>query len=107
MHTAFISIGSNIGNRLDNCKKARKDRADGEEVKLIKTSSFYETEPWGKIEQGWFINCVIEIETVLDAYRLFSVIRKVEEGFKRKREKKVGTRIFDLHVLFFDREIIN
>lgn len=106
-HTAFISIGSNIGNRLDNCKKAIKDLADGEEVKLIKTSSFYETEPWGKIEQGWFINCVIEIETVLDAYRLFSVIRKVEEGFKRKRVKKGGPRIIDLDVLFFDREIIN
>ena len=107
MHTAFISIGSNIGNRLDNCKKAIKDLADGEEVKLIKTSSFYETEPWGEIEQGWFINCVIEIETVLDAYRLFSVIRKVEEGFKRKRVKKGGPRIIDLDVLFFDREIIN
>lgn len=111
-HTAFIGIGSNIGDRLGNCKKAIESLAQGKGIKLIRASSFYETEPWGDgdREQNWFINCVVEIETVLDAKELLAIIEGVEKRFGRKRLlsgiEKGGPRIVDLDILFFDKEIM-
>ena len=104
-HTAFISIGSNIGDRLGNCKKAIKGLADNENIRLIKLSSFYETEPWGEIEQDWFINCVVNIETSLDAKALLALLQDIEKGLGRNRIKKGGPRVIDLDILFFNRDI--
>ena len=104
-HTVFISIGSNIGDRLENCKKAIKGLSDNENTRLIKMSSFYETEPWGEIEQDWFVNCVVKIETSLDVKALFALFQDIEKGLGRNREKKGGPRIIDLDILFFNRDI--
>ncbi|MEK6599732.1 MAG: 2-amino-4-hydroxy-6-hydroxymethyldihydropteridine diphosphokinase [Deltaproteobacteria bacterium] len=104
-HTAFISIGSNIGDRLENCKKAIKSLSDNENIRLIKMSSFYETEPWGEIEQDWFINCVVKIETALDAKALFALLQDIEKGLGRNRIKKGGPRVIDLDILFFNRDV--
>ena len=104
-HTVFISIGSNIGDRLENCKKAIKGLSDNENIRLIKMSSFYETEPWGEIEQDWFVNCVVKIETSLDVKALFALFQDIEKGLGRNREKKGGPRIIDLDILFFNRDI--
>ncbi|MEK7828704.1 MAG: 2-amino-4-hydroxy-6-hydroxymethyldihydropteridine diphosphokinase [Deltaproteobacteria bacterium] len=104
-HTVFISIGSNIGDRLENCKKAIKTLADNENIRLIKMSSFYETEPWGEIEQDWFVNCVVKIETSLDVKALFALLQDIEKGLGRNRGKKGGPRIIDLDILFFNRDI--
>ena len=104
-HTVFISIGSNIGDRLGNCKKAIKGLADNENIRLIKLSSFYETEPWGEIEQDWFINCAANIETTLDAKALFALLQDIEKGLGRNRGKKGGARVIDLDILFFNRDV--
>lgn len=105
-NTAFISIGSNIGDRLGNCKKAVEGFAENEDIQIIKTSSFYETEPWGEIEQDWFINCVIEIETTLDAKALLATLQNIEKGFGRNRINRGGPRVIDMDILFFNREIM-
>ncbi len=104
-HTAFISIGSNIGDKLENCRKAIERIVDGKSVKLVKMSSFYETEPWGEIEQDWFINCVVKIKTSLDAGTLLALLQNVEKGLGRNRIKKGGPRVIDLDILFFNRDI--
>src|SRR3989338_4376010 len=104
-HTVFISIGSNIGDRLGNCKKAIKTFAQDKGIKLIRASSFYETEPWGEIEQDWFINCVVNIETSLDAKALLALLQDIEKGLGRNRIKKGGPRVIDLDILFFNRDI--
>lgn len=105
-HTVFLSIGSNVGDRLQNCKDAIENLADSKEITAIKTSSFYETEPWGDIEQDWFINCVIEIETELNADALLALIQNIEKRFGRNRVKKGGPRIIDFDIIFLNSEII-
>jgi dihydroneopterin aldolase/2-amino-4-hydroxy-6-hydroxymethyldihydropteridine diphosphokinase len=105
-HTAFLSIGSNIGDRLQNCQKAIQNLARSKDIKLIKTSSFYETEPWGEIKQDWFINFAVKVETMLDAEDLLALLQDIEKGFGRKRIIKGGPRIIDFDVLFFNREIV-
>ncbi|HKZ46214.1 MAG TPA: 2-amino-4-hydroxy-6-hydroxymethyldihydropteridine diphosphokinase [Thermodesulfobacteriota bacterium] len=104
-HTVFISIGSNIGGRLGNCRKAIERIVDSKNIKLVKMSSFYETEPWGEIEQDWFINCVVKIETSLDAKALLALLQDIEKGLGRNRIKKGGPRVIDLDILFFNRDI--
>lgn len=104
-HTAFISIGSNIGDRLKNCKDAIETLANDKWIAVVKTSSFYETEPWGEIKQAWFINCVIEIKTALDIKSFWIFIQDIENRLGRKRGQKGGPRIIDLDILFFDKDI--
>lgn len=105
-HTVFLSIGSNIGDRLKNCKDAIENLADSKEITIIKKSSFYETEPWGDIEQNWFINCVVEIKTELDARNLLALLLTIEKRLGRNRVKKGGPRAIDMDILFFNGEII-
>ncbi|MBI3756161.1 MAG: 2-amino-4-hydroxy-6-hydroxymethyldihydropteridine diphosphokinase [Deltaproteobacteria bacterium] len=106
MHTAFISIGSNIGDRFENCKKAIASLAGQEGITIVKTSSFYETEPWGEIEQGWFINCVVEIKTELVSKDLLVLLLTIEKEFGRNRAEKGGPRSIDFDIIFFNSEII-
>lgn len=105
-HIAFLSIGSNIGDRLGNCKKAIECLVDNKNIKLIKASSFYETEPWGDREQAWFINCVIEIETEIDVKTLLALTLNIEKELGRNSVEKGGPRIIDIDILFSDGEVI-
>jgi len=105
-HIAFISIGSNIGDRLENCRNAIGSLANSKDVNLINASAFYETEPWGKIKQDWFINCVIELETNLDVHELLMLLQGVEKKLGRNNTEKGGPRVIDLDILFFNSEII-
>ncbi|MBI5047933.1 MAG: 2-amino-4-hydroxy-6-hydroxymethyldihydropteridine diphosphokinase [Deltaproteobacteria bacterium] len=105
-HTVFISIGSNIGDRIKNCKNAIDNLAHSKGIKLIKASSFYETEPWGDIEQDWFINCVVQIETTFDAESLLVLLQNIEMGLGRERVKKGGPRVIDFDILFLNSETI-
>ncbi|MBI3398583.1 MAG: 2-amino-4-hydroxy-6-hydroxymethyldihydropteridine diphosphokinase [Deltaproteobacteria bacterium] len=104
--TVFISIGSNIGDRLENCKKAIENLANRKKIEIIKASSFYETEPWGEIEQDWFINCVVHIETTFNAEALLTLLHNIEKGFGRDTAQKGGPRVIDFDILFFNGEII-
>lgn len=105
-HTVFLSIGSNVGDKLQNCKDAIENLAGSKKITIIKKSSFYETEPWGEIDQDWFINCVIEIETELNADALLALIQNIEKRFGRNRVKKGGPRVIDFDILFFNGETI-
>ncbi|MBI5327521.1 MAG: 2-amino-4-hydroxy-6-hydroxymethyldihydropteridine diphosphokinase [Deltaproteobacteria bacterium] len=106
-HTVFISIGSNIGDRLKNCKDAIDNLVHSKGIRFIKASSFYETEPWGEIEQNWFINCVVQVETTFDAESLLVLLQNIEMGFGRERIKKGGPRVIDFDILFLNSAIIN
>ena len=104
---AYIGIGSNLGDKIKNCKEAINEVSRFEGNFIIGRSSFYRTEPWGKEGQDWFINCVIKLETTLDAYTLLKVLQDIEIRFKRKREKRWASRTIDLDILFFNDEIVD
>jgi 2-amino-4-hydroxy-6-hydroxymethyldihydropteridine diphosphokinase len=106
-HHAYIGFGSNLGNRLRNCKNAIGALAALPPCSLLKTSSFYETSPVGLVEQPAFINGVVLLETAEDAHWLLRQMLQIENTFGRIRTLKWGPRSIDLDLLFFDDQIIN
>jgi len=102
----FIGIGSNKGNRKNNCETAIKALAAIKNTVIIKKSSFYETEPWGDKQQENFINCVLEMETDKTIFDFFSFLQQTEKGIGKEKESVWGPRKIDIDLLFFGQEII-
>ncbi|CAG1065239.1 2-amino-4-hydroxy-6-hydroxymethyldihydropteridinediphosphokinase [uncultured bacterium] len=104
---AYIAIGSNLGDRLDNVKKAVLRAADEEKATLVFMSSFYETEPWGIKEQPAFINAVMGVETELAPAALLAHLKAVEAGLGRQMSERWGPRVIDLDIIFYDGLVID
>jgi 2-amino-4-hydroxy-6-hydroxymethyldihydropteridine diphosphokinase len=105
MSVAYIGIGSNLGERKDNCDRALtllKQKG----IKITKKSSFYETEPWGYKNQPSFLNMVIEAETELGARDLLKTLQQIEKKLGREENFKWGPRTIDLDILLFDNMTI-
>lgn len=105
MVKVYIGLGSNLGDKGENLKKA-VDLLK-EKCKILKSSSLYETEPVGYKEQGWFLNCAIEIKTNLNPQELLEFLLLIEKRLGRVRAIKNGPRTIDLDILFYDNKIIN
>jgi 2-amino-4-hydroxy-6-hydroxymethyldihydropteridine diphosphokinase len=105
-NTAFIALGSNIGNRYDTITSAIKRLTSYSEIHLVNYSSIYETDPVGYEDQDLFLNMVIEIQTILSALELLDLCLKTELELGRKREIKWGPRTIDLDILTFNQENI-
>lgn len=105
-NVAFIGIGSNVGDKIENCRRAITEIGQCKQNRLVAQSSLYKTEPIGYTQQDWFINCVIEIKTSFTAYQLLNVLEDIEISMGRERILKWGPRIIDLDILFFNDEII-
>lgn len=101
MNKAYLSLGSNIGNRKENILKAYEILED-EVIKIVKKSSFYETAPVGYEEQDFFVNSVIEITTDLGPYELLEKCHLIEKALKRKRVIRWGPRTIDVDILLFN-----
>lgn len=107
-HTAYISIGSNLGDRLANCRQGVEALVSGGEVRITGQSRFYETEPVDFIEQGWFINCVIRIETWLEPLDLLDRLQVIQQEVGRSADRvRYGPRVLDLDLLLYDRLILD
>jgi 2-amino-4-hydroxy-6-hydroxymethyldihydropteridine diphosphokinase len=105
-NTAFIGLGSNIGNRYDYLTKAIEKLVKHPKIKMVKTSSVYETDPVGYEEQDLFLNMVIEVWTDWSALELLDYCLKVELELGRKREIFWGPRTIDLDILLYNQENI-
>ncbi|MEA3475605.1 MAG: 2-amino-4-hydroxy-6-hydroxymethyldihydropteridine diphosphokinase [Candidatus Cloacimonadota bacterium] len=106
-NVVFIGIGSNLGNREGNIKKAILKISELPQTSIVTTSSIINTKPIGKAGQPDFLNCVIKIETNFNAQKLLTQLKKIESDMGRIRGEKWGPRIIDLDILFFNDEIIN
>ena len=105
MPIAVISIGSNLGDRTGNCRKALEEISGFAEI--LKVSSAYETAPVGNEDQPDFINCAAEIETALSPLELLNRMRKVEDVLGRVRDGRWGPRTIDIDIIFYDDLIID
>ncbi len=103
---AYIGLGSNLGNREENIRKAVALLEKSQGIKLVKLSPFYETEPVGDIPQGKFINAAAEIYTAISPSGLLAVCRNIEDELGRVRTVKWGPRTIDLDVLLYGEEVI-
>lgn len=106
-HEALISVGSNIGEKLKNCRKCIDALTATGRCVLIQRSRFYRTEPVGYTAQAWFVNGAVKIRTDLDPWELFEAIKKIERAAGRKTQTiRYGPRIIDLDILLYDEQII-
>jgi len=104
MNTVFISLGSNIGNRLQYLQRAVSLLELIGQVNVVKVSSVYETDPVGYEEQAAFLNMVVEVETSLTPHEILKECNKIEAELGRTREIHWGPRTVDLDILLYNEE---
>jgi len=106
MNNVFLLLGSNLGDR--NLLLQQAIRHIEEDIgPVIKKSSVYETQSWGKIGEPDYLNRVIEIQTDLQAQAILQKILAIEQTMGRKREEKWGSRVIDIDILYYNSAIIN
>lgn len=103
---AYLSLGSNLGNKLRFLKEAISRIEESGKISIGKISSVYETQPVGYENQGWFLNLVAEIKTSLVPQDLLEYTLSVEDQMGRKREVKWGPRNIDIDILLYDNQIL-
>lgn len=103
----YLSIGSNIGDRIGNCKKAVEELNSSKGVNVLSRSSLYETEPEGLNEQPSFINLAVKIETELGPSRLLERIKRIEKKLGRVETVRWGPRTIDIDVLLYGDEVLS
>jgi len=103
-HIAYIGIGSNVGDKTYQCKRAISEILKIDRHKLLAESSLFKTKPIGYTSQEWFVNGVIKIETEMEPLELLQMLKTIELQLGRKRTFRWGPRSIDLDILFFDNE---
>ncbi len=109
MTLAYLSLGSNTKNKEKLIEQAVGLINLSEDVKLVRTSALYETEPWGVKNQNWFLNLAAEIKTSLSASELLEKMQFIEKTLGRDRTKEIrwGERPIDIDIIFYGQEIVN
>jgi len=104
-HRALLALGSNLGDRWSHLRGAVAALA--ELGTAVETSSVYETPPVGGPEQGLYLNCVVRLETDLDARALLEAAQRIEAAADRQRAVRWGPRTLDVDVLWVDGEAVD
>lgn len=107
MAKAYLGLGTNLGDRLDNLETAIQLLNKHPKIDITAKSSIYITKPFGYIDQPDFLNMVVEISTILSPEDILDVIKEVEAILGRTREIHWGPRIIDIDILLYDDKIIN
>ena len=95
-----FGLGSNIGDKPDNIRKALKLLEDLGVARLTAVSRIYRTPPWGVLDQGDFANACAIGETRLSPYELLAAVKKIEADMGREPTRRWGPRLIDVDILF-------
>lgn len=107
LHTAIISIGSNLGDKLENCRRAINALNALAQTTLIACSRFYKTDPVDFLDQDWFVNAAVKVATRLDAHALLNALKEIQRRAGRLGDPvRFGPRIIDLDIIFYDQSVI-
>lgn len=109
MAIVYLSLGSNKGDRIGYVQQAASLIGADENISIVRTSAFYETEPWNMNTQTWFVNAVVEIKTKYTPKELLNVCQKIEKqlGRTRTETKDYADRTIDIDILFYNKDVIN
>lgn len=104
----FLSLGSNMGNREDNLRKAVDLIGRSHNINIIKVSSIYETEPMYFKDQDSFYNIVLQaqVDRELSPFEIIGFLKGIEYGFGRRTRNKYGPRIIDIDLLYYGEMVI-
>ncbi len=105
MKTVYLSLGSNVGDRDQHLKRAL-ERLTAEDIRIVRTSALYETQPRDVPDQAWFLNQVVEIETSLLPMQLLARTQKIERALGRIPTRPKGPRVIDLDILFYSDTVV-
>jgi 2-amino-4-hydroxy-6-hydroxymethyldihydropteridine diphosphokinase len=105
MTTVYIALGTNVGDREHNLREALRLLAEAD-VRILKISSIYETEPVDYLEQAWFLNAALEAQTDLSALDLLHSLRAIESAMGSKKPFAKGPRLIDLDILLYGNDTI-
>ena len=104
MSTALISLGSNVGDRAANLRRALELLALNADLRVAATSSLHKTKPaGGPVAQESFLNAAALLETNLPPRELFSILQRIENELGRVRSERWGPRTIDLDLLLYDQ----
>ena len=101
MSTAYVALGSNLGDREENLRNALK-YLEANDVRIVKVSTFIETEPYGVTDQPGFVNAVCQVETQLEPLELLRLLLNIEQEMGRVRLRRWGERNIDLDLLLYE-----
>lgn len=108
MAIVYLGLGSNKGDRIGYVQQATRLLGETSGIKIIRASSFYETQPWLEKDTTWFINAVVEARVQISPQELLQECLRIEQQLGRKREIEGhhGDRTIDIDILFYGKEII-
>ncbi len=109
MSIAYLCLGSNSGNRLQFIEQAISLLNLAENIKIIRSTALYETEPWGVKNQNWFLNIIVEIKTDLSPQDLLLKCMSIEKtlGRNRDKEQRWGERTIDIDIILYNKDVVN
>ena len=105
LNLAYLSLGSNLGNREEQLRAAMQRLKSLGTLRLI--SSIYETDPVELTDQPQFLNCVVALETSLAPSQLMQELLRIEQAMGRKRTAPKGPRGIDIDIVLFGNEVVN
>ncbi len=101
-HTAYIALGSNMGEKLMYLENAVKSIENDPNCHIEKISDIIVTEPYGPVEQDDFLNGCMKVKTLYTPSELLRFLQKLEQEANRTREVHWGPRTLDLDILLYD-----
>jgi 2-amino-4-hydroxy-6-hydroxymethyldihydropteridine diphosphokinase len=103
--TVYLSLGSNLGDRVTNLRKALQ-MLSAARVEIRRVSCFYKTEPMDFGPQAWFMNCAAEALTDLMPLQLLRACQSVERALGRRWGIRKGPRPVDIDILLYERSVV-
>lgn len=102
----YLGLGSNLGDKVDNCLRALEGISASEHTHIQALSSLYKTEAIGYRDQDWFINCAAKASTTLAPLPLQRFLQGMEQQLGRQRTFPMGPRLIDIDILFYGGEVV-
>jgi 2-amino-4-hydroxy-6-hydroxymethyldihydropteridine diphosphokinase len=96
-----LGLGSNIGDKAANIRRALQLLQQRGHVKITAQSSLYRTAPWGNVAQDFFANACALGETLLSPQALLIEAKAIEEAMGREKSERWGPRLIDVDILFY------
>ena len=104
---AYLGLGTNLGDRWANLGAAADLLAKVADLRMLRCSRVYETEPWGVTDQPRFLNCVVETAVKMSPSELLSGCKEVEERLGREPSLRWGPRLIDVDILLYGRQTVD